>query len=52
LHDYYAQLAAEKVELSTSPAAAEWRKERDARNAVTTPDSVERDATALEQMIR
>ncbi|QNG26092.1 hypothetical protein [Synechococcus sp. HK01-R] len=52
LHDYYAQLATEKVELSQSPGAAQWRQERDARNALTTPDQVERDATELERMVR
>ena len=52
LHDYYAQLAAEQVELSPVPAAAEWRRQRDAKNQLTTPDMVERDAGALEGMIR
>jgi hypothetical protein len=52
LHDYYEVLATEQVELSKSPDAQLWRRQRDAKQALRTPDQVEADADALERTIR
>ncbi len=41
LHDYYASLAAHKVEMSSSPAAAEWRQMRDAKVAKENEQAIE-----------
>ena len=41
LHDYYASLAAHKVEMSSSPAAAEWRQMRDAKAAKENEQAIE-----------
>ena len=52
LHDYYAQLATEKVELSPSQPAQEWRQQRDAMQRGRTPGQVDADAAAVEGAIR
>jgi hypothetical protein len=52
LHDYYAQLATEKVGLSPSEAAKQWREQRDAIQRQRTPLEVEKEAQAVEATIR
>jgi len=41
LHDYYGSLAAHRIETSNSPAAAEWRKQRDATVAKQSKQAIE-----------
>jgi hypothetical protein len=41
LHEYYDHLAQNKVEMSNSPAAAEWRQLRDANVAKQNEQTIE-----------
>jgi hypothetical protein len=51
LHEYYDHLAQNKVEMSNSPAAAEWRQLRDANVAKQNEQSVEADTTRAGSLI-
>jgi hypothetical protein len=50
LHDYYDALAQRKIEVSNSPAAAQWRKRRDAAIAAENEQDVEALVNRGEQM--
>jgi hypothetical protein len=51
IHDYYAYLAAQQVELSTTPAAAEWRQLRDAKVAKDNEQTVEDLTTRAQKLM-
>lgn len=51
LHDYYGHLAKEEIESSQSPAAVDWRKQRDAKVAKENQNAVEAQTGRAEALI-
>jgi hypothetical protein len=51
LHEYYDHLAQHQVEMSKSPAAAEWRQLRDAKVAKQNEQSIEKLTTRAQSLV-
>jgi hypothetical protein len=51
IHDYYAALAGQQVEMSTTPAAAEWRQLRDANVAKQNEQTIEQQTTRAQRLM-